>query len=234
MRDGLLMQHRSFKDDAITCISGLIPPRKVIGGENIPSRGPCLITFNHYHRPGFNAWWNALVVAAQLPMETHIIITGELTFPGKWYAPVGKPLSRWALRKIAKTYGFTCMPPMPPREKDVSARAQSVRQVLSYVEQTQNPVICLAPEGGDMPGGKLAYPPPGAGRFMLRLAGKEMKVVPIGIWEEDGRLCINFGPGFELSIPSGTAADARDHLATKLVMERIALLLPSHLRGEFQ
>jgi hypothetical protein len=231
--DILSGRRRSFRRDSIACISTLIPPLRICGKENIPSSGPCLITFNHYYRPGFNAWWNALAVAAQLPMETHIIVTGELTFPGKWFAPVGRPLSRWALKRIARIYGFTSMPPMPPCDKDVMARAQSVREVLSFVDRTKNPVISLAPEGGDMPGGRLAYPPLGAGRFMALLAKKGLKVIPVGVFEQDGSFCVHFGPAYELAIQHSFPSGQLDREVAKQIMENIAPLLPSQLRGEF-
>jgi len=126
------------------------------------------------------------------------------------------------------------MPPMPPRDKDVAARARSVRAVLSFVDLVENPVICLAPEGGDMPGGRLAYPPAGAGRLMLQLASKVLEFVPVGVWEQDGYLYVNFGPKFELLIPSGMASNEKDRLVATTVMRKIALLLPAYLRGEFQ
>jgi hypothetical protein len=226
--------HRSFRADAAACIARLVPPLRVFGKEYIPSSGPCLLTFNHYSRPGFNAWWIALAVASQLPMDAHFVMTGELTFPGKRFSPGGMPLSRWVLRGVAKVYGFTSMPPMPPREKDVAARAQSVRAVLSFAGRTKNPVICLAPEGADMPGGRLTFPPSGAGRFMLQLAGKGLKVIPVGVWEQDGSLCVNFGSAYTSAVPVDIPADEKDREAAKTVMEKIALLLPSHLRGEFQ
>ena len=231
--DVLFGGHRSFREDAIACIERLVPPLQVLGRENIPSCGPCLLTFNHYSRPDFNAWWIALAVASQLPMDAHFVMTGELTSPGKRYTPGGMPFSRWLLRRVAKVYGFTSMPPMPPREKDVEARAHSVREVLSFAGRTKNPVICFAPEGADMPGGRLTYPPSGAGRFMLRLAGKGLKVIPVGVCEEDGCLCVSFGPAYELSVPSQMSSDEKDRAAAKVVMENIARLLPSHLRGEF-
>jgi hypothetical protein len=193
-----------------------------------------LLTFNHYSRPGFNAWWIALAVASQLPMDAHFVMTGELTFPGKRFSPGGMPLSRWVLRGVAKVYGFTSMPPMPPREKDVAARAQSVRAVLSFAGRTKNPVVCLAPEGADMPGGRLTFPPSGAGRFMLQLAGKGLKVIPVGVWEQDGSLCVNFGSAYMLAVPDDIPSDEKDREAAKTVMENIALLLPAHLRGDFQ
>ena len=67
----------------------LSPPLQVFGKENIPSIGPCLLTFNHYSRPDFNAWWIALAVASQLPMDAHFVMTDELTSPGKRYSPGG-------------------------------------------------------------------------------------------------------------------------------------------------
>ena len=106
---------------------GLKPPLRLLDAENIPTAGPCLITFNHYYRPGFDAWWMALAIAATAPVDVHFIMTSELTYPGKWYAPLGKSLSRALLRRLSKVYGFTSMPPMPPRPEDVQARARSVR-----------------------------------------------------------------------------------------------------------
>jgi 1-acyl-sn-glycerol-3-phosphate acyltransferase len=234
IRDIFLGRRRSFRADSVACLARLIPPLRVSGMENIPSNGPCLLTFNHYSRQGFHAWWNALAIAAQLPIEAHIIMTSELTFPGKWYAPAGKTVSRWLLKRITRIYGFSSMPPMPPRDKDVAARARAVRAVLSFVKRTANPVVCLAPEGGDTPGGRLAFPPSGSGRFILHLAGNALRVFPIGVWEQEGCLCVNFGVPFTLSIPKDLPADEKDRAAARSIMENIALLLPSHLRGEFQ
>jgi Acyltransferase len=232
--DVLLGGRRSFRSDAVACIARLTPPLRVLGNQNIPSVGACLLTFNHYSRPGFNAWWTTLAIASQLPLEAHFIMTNELTFPGKWFAPVGRPLSHWALKRGAKVYDFTSMPPMPPREKDVAARAQSVREVLSFVVHMKNPVVCLAPEGGDMPGGRLAMPPMGLGRFVAHLVNKGLRLIPVGIWEQENLLCIRFGPAYDLAVQRGAPSDQLDRRVAKQVMEHIALLLPSHLRGDFQ
>ena len=85
-----------------------------------------------------------------------------------------------------------------------------------------------------MPGGRLAYPPPGVGRFMLQLAGNGLRVVPIGVWEQDDCLCVNAGPAYSLAAPDETESDGKDRAAAWMVMKNIAKLLPSHLRGEFQ
>jgi hypothetical protein len=54
-RDVVLLRHRNFHKDAKLCIENLKPPLQVLGKENIPQQGSCVITFNHYHRPGFGA-----------------------------------------------------------------------------------------------------------------------------------------------------------------------------------
>jgi hypothetical protein len=192
-----------------------------------------VVTFNHYYRPGFNAWWFALAVAATVPMGMHFVITGELTYPGRWYAPLGMFLSKIVLHRAARVYGFTTMPPMPPRPQDVEARAEAVRQVLGFVRQAESPVLGLAPEGGDSADGRLARPASGLGRFALLLSAAGLRFVPVGAYEEHGELCLKFGATYELRVPRGMSADEKDRIATQIVMENIARLLPSHLRGEF-
>jgi hypothetical protein len=226
---------RSFHADAQACIARLIPPLRVMGAENIPQARPALITFNHYYRPGFNAWWLALAIAAVVPVEMHWGTTGELTFPGKWYGFAGRPASRWLLRRLAKLYGFTTMPPMPPRPGDVEARARSVREYLAFARAHPQAVLGLAPEGRDNePAGALAHPAPGAGRFVGLLAGLGFPVTPAAAYEEAGEFCLRFGAAYRLQVPRGTGADEKDRAAAEIVMRQIAALLPDRLRGEFQ
>ncbi len=233
VRDLLLVRKRSFRDDAIACTQKIQPPLQVLRSEYIPSRGPCLLTVNHYYRPGFRAWWIALGITAVLPLEPHWVMTNELTFPGRWYAPIGRLLTRLLLARAARVYGFTGMPPMPPRRKDTAARAHSVRAVLSFVDSTPAPVLCLAPEGGDMPGGRLSWPPLGAGRFVQQLAKRGMALVPVAAYEQGGQFCLHFGQSYDLALPSGLSSGQRDREAAGIVMGRIARLLPPHLRGDF-
>jgi hypothetical protein len=189
---------------------------------------------NHYYRPGFPVWWLSMAISATLPMESHWIIASEWTAPGKWYEPIKGTISRFISGRIAVLYGFLSMPPMPPRTQDVEARARSVRNILSFVGRTEKPVLCIAPEGADMPGGKLSMPPSGAGRFMLLLAAKGLRIIPVAGWEEtEGVLCIRFGAAFELALPSSLPADEKDRGAARQVMQRLAELVPHHLRGDF-
>ena len=130
-------------------------------------------------------------------------------------------------------YAFTSMPPMPPRESDVTSRAHSVREVISYVEHVKDPVVCLAPEGMDNPGGALAVPPSGVGRFILQLSNRGMIIHPAGVWELEGRLCIGFGVPYRLSLEANLSVHDRDNCAAKVVMQSIADLLPTYLRGDY-
>ncbi|NJC96551.1 MAG: hypothetical protein C3F07_11930 [Anaerolineales bacterium] len=231
--DALLLHRRNFRKDAITCIGNLHPPLRILGEENIPGRGPCVVTVNHYHREGFGAEWIALAIAATVPADMHWVMTGEWTYPGQWYAPLGSMYSRFILHRLARLYGFTSMPPMPPRPQDVEARARSVRAVLDVVRNTKDLILGLAPEGHDPPGGVLTRPASGAGRFGLLLANAGLKFVPVGAYEADGVFMVHFGEAYELKVERGLSAEEKDSQAARCIMRNIAKLLPSHLRGEF-
>jgi hypothetical protein len=233
LADLLTGRRRSFRRDAQAWTSRLDPPLRLLGREHLPRSGPLVMTVNHYQRAGFRAWWIALAVAATVPWEMHWMVTAELTFPGRWYGPLGRPLSRLVLRRLARMYGFTPMPPMPPRPGEAWARAAAVRAAMEFVRRAESPVIGLAPEGGDQPGGALDWPPPGAGRFLLLLAGAGLRVCPAGIYEADGALCLRFGPAYALHPPPGLTPNQKDRWAARVVMENLAGLLPEVLHGPF-
>jgi hypothetical protein len=224
---------RSFRRDGQACLRRLDPPLRLLGRENLPACGPALITFNHYYRPGFSAWWMALAIDAVMPEEVHFVMTGELTYPGKWYAPLGMAVSRWLLQRLGRVYGFTTMPPMPPRPRDVAARTRAVRSALAYARSHPAALLGLAPEGGDQPGGRVNWPPSGAGRFVALLAEGRRPILPVGAYEEDGAFCLNVGEAYRLELPAGLSSEGRDRSAARLVMKMIAALLPARLRGEF-
>ena len=229
----LIGGRRSFRRDGLACIERMNPALRVIGTDNIPQNGPCLITFNHYYRPGFSAWWMALGIASLVPVEMHWVMTGELTFPGKWYAPLGMVGSRWLLKRFAKIYGFITMPPMPPRPKDLKARAGSVLRTLAFAKNHPQAILGLAPEGGDQPGGLVNWPPAGVGRFILLLAEQGFLILPVGCFEEAGEFCLRTGTAYQLDVPDGLSSKEKDAAAARVVMQKIALILPERLRGEF-
>lgn len=232
-------QTRRFSVDARDSIAALRPPLRVDGQAYIPTSGPCLLTINHYTRGAsngdapFRAWWLALGVSAVVPAEIHWIVTAAWTYPDPLRAHLVTPATRWLFRRVARVYGFGSMPPMPPDPRDVMARTLAVRDVLAYVQATSNPLIGLAPEGGDAPEGVLQMPPSGAGRFMLHLARLGLPLVPVGGFEAGGAFCLRFGPPYRLEVSSALSVTERDREASAIVMRHIAALLPPHLRGEF-
>ena len=233
--DLVRLRQRDFHKDARACIENLESSLRVLGAENIPQQGPCVLTVNHYHRLGFGAQWIALAIAALVPVNMHWIMTGEFTYPGKWYETIGSIGSRILLKRIAYIYGFTTMPPMPPRDKDVEERAASVRAVLEYIRHAKDPILGLAPEGHDPPGpaGILTRPFRGLGRFGLLLSKAGLKFIPIGAYEADGDFHVHFGEAYELNLVHHFAPVEKDRRASQIMMENIARLLPVHLRGEF-
>lgn len=226
-------RQRSFQRDAQSCVEGIQPPLRVFGEENIPGAGPCLITFNHYFRPGFHAWWMALAISARVPVEMHWVMTAEFTFPGRWYSALGRAGSRMLLKRVAHMYRHTSMPPMPPRPSDVEARARSVLEVLAFARAHPHAILGLAPEGGDQPGGVLHLPVPGAGRFALLLAAHGFPILPVGVFEEAGEFCLSFGTPYRLQLPPGLGAQEKDRRAAQMLMAAIAPQLPARLRGDF-
>jgi hypothetical protein len=231
--DFVLMRHRDLQSDAKACIENLSPGLRVLGQENIPQRGGCVVTINHYHRPGLGAQWLAIATTALVPLRMRWVVTGELMCLGKWYEAIGSRASRIFLRRLADFYGLTTMPPMPPRPKDVEARAASVRKLLDYVKHVDDPVIGISPEGYNPPHGVLTRSAPGFGRFALLLAKAGMRFIPVGGYEADAIFHLHFGQAYELNIQSDLQVDEQDEHAMQIVMGNIARLLPMKLRGAF-
>ncbi|MDD5370728.1 MAG: hypothetical protein PHQ40_16725, partial [Anaerolineaceae bacterium] len=191
---------RSFQQDSRHFLQGC-SQIKVIG---VPPDLNCyehglLVTFNHYFRPGFDGWWLGFALASILPADFKLVITSAHTFSGHslrtW---LQTPFSRFYLRKVAQVYGFLSMPPMPPRPWESQDRFLAVRHLLNYARNTSRPLIGFAPEGGDTPDGCLSQPFPGVGRLMGLLARIGLSFQPVGIYESQGSLCLNFGQPYRL------------------------------------
>jgi hypothetical protein len=187
-----------------------------------------LITVNHYSAPDFPSWWSAILVSAFYPANIHWVVTAGWTNSG-WLTG----FTHWLFPRGARLLGFTPMPAMPPDPREVEQRAASVRSLLKYARATSHPVIGLAPEGGDAPGGGLGPLPPGAGRFIHLLSQYCPLLLPVGVWTDSGRIILKFGGPYSLDVPDGLSAHERDLLVGKAVMHQIALLLPDRLGGGY-
>lgn len=218
---------RSFRQDARPWIDRLSPPLRIEGAIPEVEHGSWLVVVNHYSRPGFRAWWFSMAISAVLTREVCWITTSALTFPDWFRSHTVTPASRWFLRHTAELYGFIPMPPMPPSPREIEARAVAVRRALRRAREPET-LLGLAPEGGDMPGGVLGPPPAGSGRFLRRLAQCGLRFAPVGAYEDNGRLCLHFGPPFDLPAEIPEPVDER---ASAIVMSAIAACLPPHLRG---
>jgi len=223
---------RDFLSDARAALDRQ-KERVVYSGLNrIPSRGPFLVVMNHYTQPGLSVMWAALAVSAALPAAPVWLMTAAWTnrLPG-WDA-LRERLTKKIFRRLAEMYGFITTPPMPPVDAELQERADSVRCLMAVLRHKSDTILCLAPEGRDFSGGVLGTPPPGTGRMVLQAAKYLQRVLPVGVYAQEGTLMVNFGAPFTLAdtLPS----DASDQEISARLMGSIAALLPAHLRGIYQ
>jgi len=192
------------------------------------------VVCNHYSRPGFDAWWLALAIAAAVAAhrapdadpEIHWVMTAAWAFPeGGWKRRVLTPLTRWAFERVARVYGFVTMPPMPPDPSEVELRALAVLRTVRLARRAarEGGMIGLAPEGRDVPEG-LGQPPAGAGEFITLLVKAGLQILPVGIAEQGSRLHVSCGPLFVPEIPPDRAE--RDRAVAEQVMTAIERQLP--------
>jgi hypothetical protein len=223
---------RSFLADSKALLSRLNPPLHIIGRVPDLAGSSWLVIVNHHYRPGFIAWWMPLSITAVLGREIHWIMTSA------WRTVAGRNaawllrLSSILLRRAARIYGFTSMPAMPPLPGETQARALAVRKVLKHVDETPQAIVGLAPEGRDNPQGWLATPPPGVGRFVCQLAKRGLRLLPTGLFEMDGKLCLQIGTPMKLPQIEGASAQ-RDQKMSDLLMAAISRCLPEHMRGPY-
>jgi hypothetical protein len=162
----------------------------------------------------------------QADPQVHWVMTAAWTFPA---SPSRRrlltPLTRFAFDRVARTYGFVTMPPMPPDPGEVEARALAVLRTVRLARQlaATDGMLGLAPEGRDT-AETLGQPPEGAGEFIALLVQEGLPLLPAGVSEVAGRLRVSFGPLFVPDMPARQAG--RDRLVARQVMEAIARQLP--------
>lgn len=225
----IINKRRSFVRDSRLALKGVTPPVRYIGLENLPKQGPFLMLMNHYSRPGFMVLWGALALSACLPGEPLWMMTRAWTSLGSWWDKPKRFITSTIFKRQAQVYGFITTPPMPPEPQDALERAISVRNLLHAVRANPNSIVALAPEGRDIPGGVLGNPPPGSGKLIGQLAGILHTCIAVGVYEEQGRLCVSFGEAFELPVK----LDARDDIkVSDFIMRKIAVQLPANMRAD--
>lgn len=222
---------RNFSADARGLIKGITPSPVFKNPLHVPPAGPLLITLNHYSRPGFMVFWAASALSAVLPQPPIWMMTSAWTDRSKGFDQLRTWLTRRLFIRLAGIYSFVTTPPMPPVPQEVNERAASIRRLMRRLSEQPNPVLCLAPEGMDFPAGVLGFPPDGTGKFILHLSKDLKRILPVGVYEEDGELILNFGKPYTLDSKYLVGRDDKEISA--LVMKAIAALLPARLRGQF-
>lgn len=226
---GILRGHpRDFAQDSRTLVAQLEPPiERLNTAPKLPPSGVAVLA-NHFVGPDFHAWWLAMAISSSLDLDVKWVVTNEWGYPDLFRRTTVTPLTRLFLRRVALSYGFFLMPPMPPRPHEVEARASAVKRILRFVAHSKGPILGVAPEGADAPNHALAPPPPGTGRFLIQLARHGMRFLPAAVYQEGETLCIRFGDVFD--IDRDLQAEAGPDVAD-FSMRAIARLLPEALQG---
>lgn len=218
-------QNRSFRSDSLRLCANISPAIRYTGLEYIPTHGPLLLTANHYARAGFSTAWIALGISAALPVEVTWIMSNEWLFEGNPLAFLLRPAMRFILQSINQSYHFLPMPTMTPGYSTPQQRSSGVRQGIEHVRAHPDTVLGLTPEGMDSLDGSLILPPAGAGKFILYLQQMGLPILPVGVYEKDGCLQINFGQSYALVVDPALSPSEVDLQVRKTVMEHIRQLL---------
>jgi len=206
-------------------VAGILPTVKYLGLIHIPAEGPFLVTLNHYSREGFFIAWAAAAITVVMPRDPIWMMTSAWTNRRGGLDSIRTTLTKRIFLRLAEVYGFVTTPPMPPAEDELMERMVSIRKLMGLLKNQPEPILCIAPEGMDFPGGNLAIPYPGSGKLILQLGQILKRVLPVGVYEKEGKLHVRFGKTYSLL----DEKFADDFLVRKTVMERIADLLPVSL-----
>jgi len=217
-------EKRRITSDSVRAISGVLPPIQVIDVKNIPNEGPGLVTLNHYSRPGFSIVWAALGISAQLPEKHLWLMTNAWTNRTRGVDQLRTGITRVLFKRLADIYGFITTPPMPPDPDELAERALSIRKLMRFIHENPQTILCIAPEGQDFEYDKFGKPHEGTGKFIFQIQKRLKQIIPVGVWEENGRLFLKFGEPYTLD--EGLKYEDCDKEISNLVMEKIACLLP--------
>jgi hypothetical protein len=241
----LIGQHRSLAQDIDHVFRAIDAAPQVINPGFIPAAEPFVLVMNHFQRSDIPSWWIAMAVLkataehrsdSAAGSKLRVIVASQWTYRAPLQRLIAEPLTRFMVGRIARAYDFLTIEPIALGASAATARARSMRRILSAANAASrtHDVLCLAPEGGDAPDGALVHPPAGAGRFMLMLASAGLRFLPVGAYADADALIAAFGEPFQLSAPSTLRKSTADEWAAEQVMSRIAALLPFELRGAYR
>ena len=209
--------------------------RVLLGAEHLPLGSPFILIVNHYERQGIRMWWTAWYATVLVADAGGGAIRWFATNRFRGWRPYGVPLVpgiavRWFLRLVGHAYELLLVDPT-----DAAARGQTIREAYRTLHHDRRPVG-LAPEAGNAPGlsRQLTVAVPESGAAIAWLSRGLVPVVPMAIWEEDGRRIMgSVGPPYLLERPAAKLTALEQEALTERVMRSVAVLLPSGLRGVY-
>ncbi|MGZ6368109.1 MAG: glycosyltransferase, partial [Ktedonobacteraceae bacterium] len=226
---------RSIIKDSALSVRVLPKAPCVTGVEHIPAEDSFVLVANHYQR--LNLWigWSGALlidaIARKRDISVYVVTTdrariGRFTFPG----------TRWIIERVAAVWDLVLVTPPAVAHGKTGRQRYTILHLLRLLKREDGRDVCfiLMPEGDEGGTTGLIDALPGSGRALAALSARHLPIVPVGVWDEDGRLYANFGEPFSLQfLSTEKTREAVDTLAKQTVMEHIAALLPPALRGKY-
>lgn len=224
-------QRRDVWHDVIHLSDSMRPQPLILGIENVPTIGVCVVLPNHYERKDA-IWvgWGAIAISAAIARRRNRVSTIHWVMTNTWQdcylGPWRFPPAylEWVLRRFSHLYGIIIM---PEDVSDVPQRATALRELVRALGDPAGPVIAFHPEGGGFE--TLIRPPHGMGHLLSMLDSRHLTCIPTGVYEDLGRLVVRFGA----PLPAGTLVGLCDAEASDAVMRAIANLVPPRDRGVY-
>jgi len=224
---------RSLAADVEASLMAASPKPQALNDQQVPAEGPFVLVANHYERPGLKVFWGGMLASHAVAQRRTGQRSVRWLMTSEWYdfrlGPLPVPVwaIRWLFRRIAQVYGLVIVP--RAAERGVG-RAAALRTILNVVRDGEG-TIGLFPEAVGT--GQLIEPMPGVGSFLLSLSNHGIPILPVGIFEQEGRLTASFGPPFSIQVARSVDKGERERLASQQVMVAIGRLLPSELWGVY-